>query len=477
VAREAVPLPRPPAELLSDDDRLHLEWRFSRDRRQAGPATARVRRVEWPLERAVPALLQRGRIGDAARRVAAATRTGPGGALEAALVAGLREVCTAVVDQALAGDEPARQMSAVGVAVAAHLTSTAPAVRRLASGSMDPAVRREALFALGQLGDRRALPLLRQTALMELGQDSENSGAAAAALFAMGEDADVRATTAQRLRSSTEGGRASALAIMTQVPVPEAVPDLIALLRKSGREPRAERITAAAALGAVAAHRGEGAGAAMAALTDCLAVADAAQRAACAQAIAGAAEAVERGAPTYRKVTALLRDRDERVRAAATRASALLDPDRFARILPTLPREPSDLVLTAQAAGLARVPGKRALARLLRLAGSSSPSVRLAAVGSLLRREEPRAAEAVAELAAHGDVAVRALAIRGERRPAELRSALGDAAPEVRAAALAALVARDGRARTLADAARMIAELPAESGERLLVARAWLAPP
>jgi TonB family protein len=476
VAREAVPLPHPPADLLSDDDRLHLEWRFSRDERQAGPATARVQRVAWPLERALPALLERGRIGEAARRVATAARTGAGSALETALVAGLRQVCTAVVAHALASDDTTRQVSGVAVAVAAHLIATAPALRRLASGSMDPAVRRAALLALGQLGDRAAVPLLRQTALMELGQGSENSSAAAAALLAMGEDAEVRAATAQRLRSATEVGRSSALSIMAQVPVPEAVPDLIALLRSSGREPRAERITAAAALGAVAAQRGEGAGAAMAALTDCLAVADAAQRAACAQAIGRAVAAVERGAPTYRKVTALLRDRDERVRAAATRAAALLDPERFARVLASLPREPSDLVLTAQAEGLARVPGKRALARLARLAESPSSSVRLAAVSSLLQRSEPRAAEILAGLAEHGDVAMRALALRGERRPAALRTALRDSAPEVRAAALAALVAREGRWRTLPEAAEMIAATPAESEERLWVARAWLAP-
>ena len=473
VAREAIPLPRPPTEWLSDDDRLHLEWRFARDDRQAGPATARIHRVLWPLDRALPALLGRKRIGDAAQRVAAEAEKAQGGRTEAALVGAFREVCAAIVKQALASDEGAPQAAGVAAAVAASMTSTAPALRRLASGSIDPNVRRAALLGLGQLGDRAAVPLLRQVALNELEQGSENSGAAAAALFAMGQEADVRAATAARLRSSSELGRWSALAVMSHIPVPEAVPDLVALMRRNGGAPRAERITAAAALGAVAAHQSESSPAAVAALTDCLGAAEAAQRAACAIALAGATSA--EGA-THRKLAALLRDRDESVRAAATRTFARLDPERFARSLPDLPRERSNLVLVAQAEGLGVVLGKRALARLARLVSSQTPAVRVAAASSLVQRSEPAAAEILARLASHRDPAMRAAAIRGETKPAALRAALRDDAPEVRVSALAALVKREGQLRTLRDAADMIAAAPANGAERVHLARAWLGP-
>ena len=480
VAREAVPLPRPPMELLSDDERLHLEWQFARDARQAGPATARVRRLEWPLERALPALLARGRVGEAARRIAAAAHgIGEGGAQQA-LIDRFREVCGAAVTQALASEESARQAAGVSAAVAARLTSAAPALRKLASGAIDPAVRQAALRALGQLGDRRSLPLLRRIALAESGRTSEDIGAAAAALHAMKQDGEVRAAASARLRSDGELGRWTALAVMTQVPVAEAVPDLVALLRGDRNVARAERITAAAALGTVAAQSGEGrtgeGRAALDALVECLRVADAAQRAACAQAIAGAAPPADGVRQIETRLLALLRDRDEGVRAAATLAAARLDPDRFAASLSRLGGERSDLVLAALAEGLAGVPGPRALARLKSLAGGKSPRVRAIAAASLARRSDPRAAEILARLTTHADVAVRAAAVRAERRSGELRVALRDEAPEVAAAALAALVALEGRWRTLPEAADLLAGMAPASAERALVARAWLVP-
>jgi TonB family protein len=477
VAREALPLPRPPMALLSDDERLHLEWQFARDVRQAGPATARIRRVEWPLERALPALLSRGRVGEAARRIASAAESiGESDGAQQVLIDRFREVCSAAVIQALTSDETSRQAAGVAAAAAAGLTAAAPALRKVAGGSIDPAVRRAAMRALGQLGDRAALPLLRQVALGEAGLSSEDIGAAAAALHAMKQDGDVRAAASKRLRSDSELDRWTALAVMTQVPVPEAVPDLVAFLRGDGRVVRAERITAAAALGAVAAQPGESARPALEALVDCLGVADAAQRAACAQAIAGAARAGEGGRPIVTRLLALLRDRDEGVRAAATLAAARLDPDRFAGSLPRLSGERSELVLASLAEGLAGVPGPRALSRLIRLAASKSPRVRSTAAASLARRTEPRAVETLARLTEHRDLAVRMVAVRADRRPAELRAALRDDEPEVAAAALGALVALEGRWRTLPEAAELLAALPASSSERALTARAWLAP-
>ncbi|HTE53565.1 MAG TPA: TonB family protein [Kofleriaceae bacterium] len=493
VAGEAVPLAPPPAELLSDDQHLYLGWRFSRDVRQAGPASARIRRVEWPLERAVPQLIARGRVGQAARRVATAAESVASEAAQGPILARFRDVCAAALAQALSSDDAARAVAGVAAVVEARLISAAPDLRRLARGSIDAGVRRAALRALGQLGDRGALPLLREVAMAEGGQAAEQSGAAAEALAAMGQDGEVRAMAAARLRSPSELERWTALAIMTQVPVPEAASQLVAILRGAGGAARAERITAAAALGAVAAGAGEpararepaahpeggageGARMALAALTDCLAVADGAQRAACAEAIAGAAAAGARSRPAYARLIRLLRDRDESVRAAAALAAARLDPARFAGSMAALGRERSELVLVALARGLAGVPGPRAVARLARLAHGASPSVRLAAATALAGREDARAATALARLAGHEDAAVRAVAVRALRRPDVLRAAMRGDAPEVSAAALAALVALEGQWQTLPDAAQLLSELPAGSTERTLAVRAWLRP-
>ncbi len=102
--------------------------------------------------------------------------------------------------------------------------------------------------------------------------------------------------------------------------------------------------------------------------------------------------------------------------------------------------------------------------------------MRLAAARSLAGRSEPRAVEVLARLIEDPDLAVRAVAVRALPGPDALRAALHDEAPQVGAAALAGLVALLGRERMLADAAALVAELPAGSAERALAARAWLVP-
>lgn len=468
VVQEAVPLPAPPRELVSDDDRVHLDWLFARDRRQAGAATAAVRRVEWPLERAVPELVGAGRIGEAAQRVAAAAERAPG--IE--LVARFREVCVGALARALAATDSAAQIAAVEGAAAAHLAALAPALRELARTSVEPQVRRSALRALGQLGDRDAIPLLRQTALGA--KTPEEQGAAASSLIALGNGSEVEKAAMAGLRSADENARWSALVVMAHVPVPAAVPDLKALLGGSSRAARAERMASALALGTAAAGSGDPARSAMAALVDCLGVSDAAQRAACAQAIAGAAQNGARSRAAYARLGALLRDRDEQVRAAAALSAARLEPARFARDMSSLAREKSDAVLAAMAEGLGGVPGGEALARLGKLAASSSGPVRIAAAAALARRSD--AAQVLAGLVDHPDSAVRAIAVRHERRPEVLRAQLAADAPEVRAAALAALVALEGARDLVPDAARLLARAGDGSADSAAIARSWLAP-
>ena len=68
LAADAGPFPAPDRTLLSDDDRLYLTWLFARDERQAGAATATLRRVEWSIDQAVPKFLADGNLSEAARR-------------------------------------------------------------------------------------------------------------------------------------------------------------------------------------------------------------------------------------------------------------------------------------------------------------------------------------------------------------------------------------------------------------------------
>jgi len=68
VLRDAVPFPKPPAALRSDDDRFHAHWVFARDQRRC--AGVAVVRTFDPIEVALPKLLRSGRRDEALKRVA-----------------------------------------------------------------------------------------------------------------------------------------------------------------------------------------------------------------------------------------------------------------------------------------------------------------------------------------------------------------------------------------------------------------------
>lgn len=68
VLRDAVPFPKPPAALRSDDDRFHAHWTFARDQRRC--AGLAVVRTYDPIEVALPKLLRSGRRDEALKRVA-----------------------------------------------------------------------------------------------------------------------------------------------------------------------------------------------------------------------------------------------------------------------------------------------------------------------------------------------------------------------------------------------------------------------
>jgi hypothetical protein len=116
---DAQPLPKPPAELVSDDDRVHLQWLFARDSRQAGPATAHVIDVELPLDQVIPRWLGKGELARAARRVA---RAPAGGERDRAA----RAVMEAALQEALKSSDPVVAQEAAAASARLHASATSP---------------------------------------------------------------------------------------------------------------------------------------------------------------------------------------------------------------------------------------------------------------------------------------------------------------------------------------------------------------
>jgi TonB family protein len=470
IVRDAAPFSEPPADVVSDDGRVHLTWLFARDRRQAGPATAELHRVRWPAKRAVPALVEQGAFGQAAVRLLEEAQTlSPDQTMEAELLVGLfHHLAGAVVREGLASEDVEVRRVAVEAAVAGRVREATGDLREIASGAVDLELRRQALGALGALADREAVPLLVEYLAGKKGSSPEDRAAAAQALLALGERDAVLSILDGNLGSADEGARWTSLLIMAHAPVAEAVPELARTVAKGSA--RAERLAAAAALGAAASARAPGA---MQALVSCLDERDAAVRAACAQAIAAAGVSSRLA---FRKLLANLGDRDERVRAGAVLAAARLEPKLFSRELGRFGRERSPHVVAALAEALAEVPGTEAATRLVALAGSDEAVVRRRVVRSLDARIEPSALAALVELTDDPDLEVKRIAIGAMRDVELLARHLGAGVPEVRAAALGALVAARGRVATLPETARMLAEAPAEGSERVQIVRSWLAP-
>jgi len=74
ILRDAVPYPKAPVEVRSDDDNLRLHWLFARDQRRC--AGVMVIRSYDPIEAALPKLLHQGRRDEALKRVALARGSG-----------------------------------------------------------------------------------------------------------------------------------------------------------------------------------------------------------------------------------------------------------------------------------------------------------------------------------------------------------------------------------------------------------------
>ncbi len=74
ILRDAIPYPKPPVEVRSDDDNLRVHWLFARDQRRC--SGVRVTRTYDPVETALPKLLHQGRRDEALNRVAVARGNG-----------------------------------------------------------------------------------------------------------------------------------------------------------------------------------------------------------------------------------------------------------------------------------------------------------------------------------------------------------------------------------------------------------------
>ena len=466
ILRDAAPLAAPPLELVSDDGTLHLHWQFARDRRQAGIATARVERELWPVERAVPTLLAKGDLSEAARRLAVAAHDAPGGYVELA-----DRVFTAALGEGLtASDVTVRRESSDAVRASGRALLGEP-TRELARGAFDLEVRLHAIDALAADPDADAAHVLDELLARGPAQEPELTAAAARAIAAQGGVDRVAHAAIAWLTPS--GGHApdaartsAALAALGEVAAPPAVPLVGRLLGAP------DAITRAAACGALA--RSTSASAAWSSMLRGLGDHDATVRAACADAV-GRAAARPGGVPprVYARVAALLRDRDDRVRAAAAIAAPSLDGRRAAADLRALPAEKSAAVRIALAIGWGKVAGDTPPA-LISLSGDDDPAVRAAAVAALAARDDVTARALAARMAPDPDPRVRLAALAAIRDPDQIAGLLADDDPQVRSAALDRDAMLRGRIAVLSARATALAATAPASVDRVRIARSWI---
>ena len=475
VVRDSAPFPEPPAESVSDDDAVHIEWMFARDRRQAGVATAELRRIEWEAPRAVPKFLAAGDVATAARRLSIAMSGGASGQEELYLGLG-RQVAVAAVRAALGHEDTGVQRVGVAAAASAKLLAAAPELRKIIDTSVDVELRGEAIAAVGAIGDQGAGPLLVE--VMEtakgsgVGGSADNSAAAAKALAAIGKGDVAEATVLGWLQASDPASQWAALVVMAEFSVPAAVPTLARLVADS-KQPRTVRLAACTALGTSTTPEVGVLG--MKALSRGLKASDAGLRAACTDGVARAAGNGTRSRLIYWALVKLLKkERDERVRAAAVTAIARLDSARFPKELYLLRKEKSKLVLAAMARALQGTNDQLAVGRLIALTRAGDPTVRQEAAMALVGRKDSASQGAVAALIEDPDPGVRRAAVAALDDLQLLGGLLDDSSPAVRSAAFASIVRVRGQLATLPQLTRVIAGAAPGSPDGALWAESWL---
>ncbi|MBK9030292.1 MAG: HEAT repeat domain-containing protein [Myxococcales bacterium] len=361
----------------------------------------------------------------------------------------------------------------MAAAAAAKARSAARELRAIADGAMDVDLRGAATEALAAIGDVDAVPLLLTILERDAGANIELTGSAAHALAVLDAKADLARVVAAWLAAGKAGkapaDRAktwAALIAASGAPVPSAIAEIGKLVVAG--EPRV-RGAACRALGTAATADG----AAWKPLGKGLADADASVRATCATAIARAAAGGARSRATFWLLTPLLRDRDERVRAAVVLALGRLDPKRGLPELLAATRDKSALVQTSLAEALVRA-GE--LDRAVALLGHEQVGVRQAAALALAKLA---GSAGQAKLASHVDVdvGVRLVVIGVLTDRAALAASASDPDPAVAAAAILRLVVVSGREATMTSSVSVVAEAAAGTAARVQAAGAWLAAP
>lgn len=449
---DASPLPAPPRDMWSDDDRVHLRWLFARDRRQAGPATARVAFVELPLVGVVERVVRAGDLTRAARRIlrapASAERTKAIGHLA---VAGLRE--------ALAGSDNAGRRAAVQAIARAEVRELLPALRPLLKATSNSQLRLVAIEAAGALADAQSTDTLLEQLAADVADEPHLATAEARALSRMDQQAAVAAIAKAQLAGANQPNLA-ALEILAVTHVPSLEKQLATWARRGDARTRAAVCTALAGLPAKSA---------LPALARGLRDRDASVRATCIDSTLGF---LPLDATLRARLRELARDRDRRVRAAAVRVISKLAPRAI-----RAGDDPAGEVRAAYAAGLVHAEPGATRAELTQLVEDRDPDVRAAAWRVLAG--DPEAGEGIADLALRAlsdpAAAVRTAALATARDDAAiLRAATSDDDADVRTAAFVRLATLRGRGASEELLVERFAAAPPGSAERVRTALAWL---
>lgn len=443
-----VPATPPPDDLESDDGRVHVHWVFARDRRQAGPATAKVIAIELPLVATVQRLVVAHGIVRAARRLLVARPGDPErlAATELVMIAALRE--------GLASADGATRQAALEAVARAGLAILAPEVHALIAGGQVEQ-RAQAVATAAALGDPRVVPVLADDLVLDLAERPELALAKLSALVTLGARADAARAIAAGLAAPTrKRALATAIAALAIAPDPKRAAQLATWFARGDAEVRQ---AVCAALPAAAPTR------AAALITRGLQDADASVRAACVAAATRGGTATVAPALLAR-LTRLARDRDEAVRASAIAALGLLAPTQ----VPSAARhDRAPRVRAAAAAGATE-------AELDELARDPDADVRAAAIAALVARPHAQVAERASAAARDPASQVQRAAIAGITDDAVLEKLAGDDDPEVATAALTRYAERRGRsAVTVPLLARLVVATP-KSLERVRIARSWL---
>ena len=421
--RDAIPLPAPPRQLWSDDDRVHLRWLFARDRRQAGPATARIVDVQLPVVSVVERLIATHDLTRAAHRIL----NEPGDREPAT-----ERLAVAVLQEGLSSSDSTVRTAAVEAIGRAHVLALALEVRDLLSSTGDTELRLAVIGTIAALVDDEAAPTILDELSRDIVESPRLARAEMLALVELHRDFELARWLRVRIQQDAKSNP-TVIEGLAYVDLPELRSQLA---RWQGSRDLRQRVAACRAAPSL---RG---------LTD----RDATVRATC-------VEAIRDVAPFRVQLAKLAKDRDVRVRAAAV-----------ARIPVRSIDDPAPEVRAAYARALAPTH-----ADVRALLADRNPDVRAAAWTTFAKGDESDKAKLAAQAALDPAAQVRQAAVVAINDDALLdKLATSDEAGDVRTAATVQLAVRRGRAAITEALLTRIADAPSGSSERVRAALAWL---